>query len=237
MQSIWPRLLGLSILLLPLLATAQTSKVIGRSRQNRPIKMLTFGNGPSKVLILGGVHGDETPSVPLVQDLTAYLEANPDIVAGRTISIIQEVNPDGVAAGTRANSIGVDLNRNMEYDWSPAPSTGGLSPGTAPYSEPETVALRNVLIDFKPGRILSVHAFANILDYDTNNGLVLASLMAKKNGMTVTTIGYPTPGSLGRYCVANNIPLVTLELPAGRTRADIWAWQRPALVEFIVAGL
>lgn len=220
----------LTVLLLAACAFSGPTK-IGTSRLGRDILLYKVGTGPKSVLILGGVHGDELPSVPLVNNLLDCVGSRPDLIKGYTVYFILQVNPDGVAAGTRFNAAGVDLNRNMEFDWSPFSS---LPPGAYPYSEPETVALRDTIESIKPSRILSVHAYANILDFDTNEGMYLAGLMSGFNGMTVSTISYPTPGSLGRYCTAKKIPLVTLELPGGLSDASMWLWQRPALIAFIL---
>lgn len=99
------------------------------------------------------------------------------------------------------------------------------------------MALDLIIQTLQPQRILSVHAYANILDYDTSGGHILAQLMAKKNGMLVTTIAYPTPGSLGHYCRYFNIPLVTLELPPAVGPTAMWNAQRAALLTFIQANL
>jgi predicted deacylase len=225
--------LTLGLIVTVTVAVAQKITVIGKSVLGREIVMAKYGNGPQKVLIIGGVHGDELPSVPLVanleQDVREFYYAYPN----QTIYFIRQLNPDGVAADTRVNASGVDLNRNMEFDWSPLFSSPRTNPGPSPYSEPETRALRETIENIKPDRILSVHAYANILDFDTDRGRELAERMSKFNGMLVSIIGYPTPGSLGRYCTAMNIPLVTLELPGGVSDITMFNWQRKALWAFI----
>jgi murein peptide amidase A len=225
------------VVLLSTTGFAQTKKSYGTSRQGRDIFTRTYGTGARQILIIGGVHGNELPSVPLVNNLMKHVRDNPDVILGCTVHFLLEANPDGVAAGTRTNANGVDINRNMEYDWSPVASSVLTNPGPFPYSEPETVALEKIITNVKPQRILSVHAYANILDYDTTGGNILAQLMSKDNGMLVATIGYPTPGSLGRYCTFFNIPLITLELPGGLTDSAMFTWQLPALIRFMRADI
>ena len=58
------------------------------------------------------------------------------------------INPDGVAAGTRGNAHGVDLNRNFPYDWRPL--GGGEYSGPAPLSEPESRAAHRLILESSP---------------------------------------------------------------------------------------
>lgn len=219
------------------LAAAQSVTVFGYSRNGEPIEVETYGTGARHVLVIGGQHGDELPSVPLVTRWRNEIAAFPWLIDGATVHFLLRANPDGLAVGTRQNAAGVDLNRNMKNGWLPSPPGSFTYGGPFFYSEPESRALRDIIQTLNPERIISVHAYANIIDYDTAGGFTLATRMAKFNGMTVTPISYPTPGSLGNYCVANNIPLVTLELPPGVSDYTMWMWQRSALYQFIYTNL
>jgi murein peptide amidase A len=221
---------GLSLLWTPSLVP--TPIEIGRSVKGNKIEVMRFGFGAENVLVIGGVHGDEAPSVPLVERFMNDVFSKQFQLKNLTVYFVPIANPDGYAAKTRANARGVDLNRNMEFDWKPE-SRRRSNPGPKPYSEPETVILRDLIEKVKPKRILSVHAYANILDYDTNEGQRLAQVMSARNGMKVALIGYPTPGSLGRYCQHHNIPLVTLELMENWSNDRIWWSQKDALWSFL----
>jgi hypothetical protein len=205
-------------------------RVIGHSRQGRPLEVQTLGSGGPVVLVIGGTHGDEPPGPALVEKLA---EAFPSSGLPGTLACLPRHNPDGVVLGTRGNAAGVDLNRNFDADWSPKARHPRNNPGPGPYSEPESRALAEFIEEIRPARILTIHAPLDFIDYDGAEGLRLAALMAEHNGMKIQQVDYPTPGSLGRFCLGKGIPLVTLELPKNHPADEAWEWQREALLAFV----
>lgn len=213
------------------------SQEFGRSREGRPLRVESYGTGPRSGLIIGGQHGDELPSVPLVTRFRDAVAAGSATFPEWTLHFFLVANPDGQVRGTRQNAAGVDLNRNLRFGWQPSEPGRRQYGGPAPESEPESVAFDRIVQTLRPERILTVHGFADLIDYDLPGGLALARAMAAENEMRVDLIGYPTPGSVGQYCTHFGIPLVTLELPRGRTDEEMWGWQRPALEAFIRAEI
>ena len=74
----------------------------------------------------------------------------------------------------------------------------------------------NIIEEFQPKLILTLHAPYKVVNYD-GNALVYAKEISKLTGYPVSSdIGYPTPGSFGTYAgIEKNIPVITLELDEG----------------------
>ncbi len=115
------------------------------------------------------------------EEVTALLDS-------REMYVVPVVNPDGYAYNAltypaggglwRKNrhvnddgSFGVDLNRNYGFQWGYDDIGSGRQQsdndyrGTAPFSEPETQAMRDLCQRKKPACALNYHAFANDLIY------------------------------------------------------------------------
>jgi hypothetical protein len=125
---------------------------IGTSVDDRPIRAYHLGNPDANTtaVVLGSMHGDEKAGLSVVD---ALHDGKP--VKGVNLWIIPTINPDGVAANTRGNSHGVDLNRNFPYKW--APLTGETYSGPKPLSEPESRALKRFLDRVDPKFMVSFH--------------------------------------------------------------------------------
>lgn len=120
--------------------------------EDHVIKALVISDNPGTdegepaVRLTGGIHGNEKMSVELMIRLIEYLTSNynsdpavKNLVDNRYICIIPVLNPDGLAAGSRYNMNGVDLNRNFNDTGNHWVSTSRS--GTAAFSESETQAM------------------------------------------------------------------------------------------------
>lgn len=166
------------------------------------------------VLIIGVFHGDEPQGKYLIDE---YLKTN--LNNSNNILFIPCLNPDGMELNTRTNSNGVDLNRNFPTkNWGEDTSKAGSNPanyygGTAPASEIETKFLVEIIDDYKPKLIITIHAPYKIVNYDGPAKNIAEKISSIIGYPVEPSIGYPTPGSFGTYCgVERNIPTITLEL-------------------------
>ena len=111
--------------------------VYGHSVQGRPLVAYHLGEpgrpGARTVVVMAAMHGNEAAPVQIMRALVS----GPELI-GIDLWVIPTYNPDGIAAGTRKNAHGVDLNRNFPYGW--ADLDGSYESGPEPASEPETRA-------------------------------------------------------------------------------------------------
>lgn len=91
---------------------------LGRSVENRPIYMLTLGQGKKRVLAWSQMHGDEHTATAALFDLLKYTTAPAQAdwrnswFSEITLYIIPMLNPDGAARNSRVNAQGIDINRD-----------------------------------------------------------------------------------------------------------------------------
>lgn len=187
-----------------------------------------------RVLLVGGIHGDEYSSVSIVLKWMGTLNKHhTGLFHWMAVPLL---NPDGLLRpkSQRMNQNGVDLNRNF-----PTPNWHEESrqywivktrqnprrfPGDSPLSEPESRWLYEKIHEFKPDIIVSVHAPYGILDFDGPRDA------PKRLGRLHLNALGTYPGSLGNYAgVQNDIPVITIELqnsgsmPPTAEANKIWA--------------
>ena len=200
------------------LVAAGTSSINGFPILSRELSADPHRKRAIRVLLLGGIHGDEQTASSVVFKWMALLQKNTSQEFHWKVAPV--INPDGLLAvkPKRVNARGVDLNRNFptpgwQHDahryW--ARTTGSdprRYPGKKPISEPESRWVFDTIEKFKPDVIISVHAPFGVLDLDgpakppTNFG----RLWYNRVGVY--------PGSLGNYSgLHKKIPVVTIELP------------------------
>jgi hypothetical protein len=195
---------------------------------------LATGPGQTGItLLIGGTHGDEPATILLLE---SYLQSSAWAeVRACPVIVLPLANPDGYKRGTRYNARGVDLNRNCGYNWH---VESDEPPGPGPWSEPESCALRDFILAWRPAKIVSLHWALAELDADgpQSTGLAYAmweALTGPARGPYRVRVTEPgrgqrrlqqtyaiCPGSLGQWCgyglayPDGTAPaMITLELP------------------------
>lgn len=202
---------------------ANLSATTGRSVNNMPILLkeyppLSRRSPLGKVLLIGGIHGDEYSSVSIVFKWLRTLDAYHSGLFHW--HIVPLLNPDGLLRNhsQRMNGHNVDLNRNFPMeDWENTSikhwrefteSNPRYFPGKGPLSEPESTWLVEQINSFKPDVIVAVHAPHGVVDYDGPRDAPY------KLGRLYLNLLGTYPGSLGNYAgIQRKIPVVTIELP------------------------
>jgi protein MpaA len=212
---------------------------IGRTFEGRDIQahanfdLAALPPPAGTTLFIGGTHGDEPATVQLLEDFlrSPFWAALADYPA----IVLPLLNPDGRQRGTRYNARGVDLNRNCGFNWR---ADSEEPPGAGPWSEPESVALRDFILAQRPAKIVSLHWALAEIDADGMQSTALAHAMwesmdasaRRPYRLRVTEIGQGQrrlegvyavcPGSLGQWCgygleyPDGSAPaMITLELP------------------------
>lgn len=143
-------------------AIAMPADSIGKSVNGLPIEVIRIGSGLKQIVLVGGLHAGFAPgTVELARQMAGHFRANPNAVpVNATLHIVINANPDsrkapGDKAG-RLNAHNVDLNRNWGCNWVADArwSNQAVSGGSAAFSEPETVALRNYLLKIQPEAVV-----------------------------------------------------------------------------------
>jgi len=206
----------------PYLAVPPQQLIAGSSVEDRPIMYYVLGQGPEVVFIMATIHGDEPAGTPLVKKLADYLQQQRKFLEGRTVVLMPLANPDGLARNTRQNAKGVDLNRNFASQNRINNEDFGLTP----LSEPEAYIIEQLIRQFKPDRIVSIHQPYGCIDYD-GPGQMLANHMAKYCDLPVKKLG-ALPGSLGSFAGETlGIPTITFEMQENDSKLDSEIlWQR-----------
>ena len=202
-----------------------------RSVNNNIIPFIDIGSTDIRenlrVLVIGGIHGDEWTAISLVFHWLNWIPEGG--MQNTHWRIVPLSNPDGfhVRPSTRTNANGVDLNRNFPTpDWvtmarrywvTRTDMNPRRNPGPSANSEPETQLIVQHIEQYKPHVILSLHAPYGLIDFDgpeKNAPLRFGLLPLKRLGVF--------PGSMGNYAgVHLGIPVVTVELENARQMPSV----------------
>lgn len=225
-------------------------EVVGTSTEGRVIESYAFGTGETNLLFVGGIHGGyEWNSTLLAYTFIDHLTAHPELIPKNvTVTVVPSANPDGLFAviskegqftladipkdtGTpgagRFNAQGVDLNRNFDCKWQPESTWRGkvVSAGTQAFSEPESQAIRDVVLTTKPKAVIFWHSQANaVYASECKNGILPGTLTLMNTYAKAAVYkavdsfdAYPVTGDAEGWLASINIPAITVEMATHET--------------------
>lgn len=198
---------------------------IGKSVEGRSIYAYYLGTGSKKIIFYAAMHGSEYNTKYTLTNWIVELENNiKNIPNDKTIIILPTLNPDGVNKNTRFNANGVDLNRNFDTStWASGTyfldkyyETGG---GSSPFSEPESRAIRDLILRELPYLTLSYHSAAGyVIPSNTSKAIDFAKIYSSKSGYKYIAPGtegsftYDITGSFGQWSQERGYNSLTVEL-------------------------
>ena len=193
-------------------APVRDTFLLGRSVQGRPIRAVEAGRRHRPIiLVVGCIHGNEPAGIAVARDL-----ATDPAPRHLLLWLVPEVNPDGVAAGTRQNARGVDLNRNFPWGWQPIGHPGDLHySGPRPLSEPESRIASALILRIRPDVTIWFHQHQDVVDL-SGGSAAIERRYARLTGMPIARLPR-YPGSAAGW-QDHRLPGTTafvVELPAG----------------------
>lgn len=137
---------------------------LGRSARGRAIDAVEVSapNPHIAVLVVGCIHGNEPAGIVIARALE-HVTPPP----GVALWIVPDLNPDGVALGTRQNADGVDLNRNFPWRW--RDTEGAFDSGERPLSEPESRIAYRLILRIHPAVSIWFHQQLDVVDDSSGN--------------------------------------------------------------------
>jgi protein MpaA len=163
--------------------------------------------------VFGCVHGNETAGISVARALERAHTSD-------DVWIVPDLNPDGVAAGTRDDARGVDLNANWSSQWEQGGRPGDVYyGGTHPFSERETRLARDLILRIHPRLTIWYHQHMDVV-WAYGPSTAAGRIYARLSGMSL----YHHPWLHGTATNWQNHHLprtaaLTIELPAGNLTA------------------
>ncbi|MBA3732978.1 hypothetical protein H0W91_01230 [Patescibacteria group bacterium] len=219
--------------------------VIGKSVEGRDIVAYHFGTGVREIVLVGGIHGGYSWNTALVAYQTIdYLKANPSVIpANIKVTVIPALNPDGLfkvvgktgaftatdvsasatlQAAARFNANLVDISRNFDCDWQANAKwqSKTVSGGSAAFSEPESLAVKNYVETKNPTAVIVWYSAAGGVYPSKCGGSVmtettnLTNLFAKASGYKAYSSYnfYETTGDMVNWLAKKQIPAISVLL-------------------------
>lgn len=182
-------------------------EAIGKSVEGKEIYQMTWGNGPTKVMLWSQMHGNESTATMALFDLFNFLEGENDgletirekLKEKLTLRFIPMVNPDGMDQWIRRNALDIDLNRDAIKLASPEALI--LKNARDVFSPEFGFNLHDQQIYYTAGETstpASISVLAPAYNYETEVNAVRQKAMQVIVGMNKLMQQY-APGHVGKY--------------------------------------
>lgn len=225
--------------------TEGAQEVIGKSVEGRDIVAYNYGKGDTRILFIGGIHGGYSwvASAVAYQAMTYFQNTPEAIPANVKVTVIPNLNPDGLFKATgkesevtkadvtksqttlvasRFNANNVDLSRNFDCNWK---ATGtwqnkAVSGGSAPFSEPESQAIKSYVESHDVSAAVVYYASAGgVYASSCGNGILpeastITDLYAKASGYSAhqSFDAYTTTGDIVNWLAKVEVPAISVLL-------------------------
>jgi murein peptide amidase A len=190
--------------------TGRHQALLGRSVDGRLIIAIETGDldASRKLLVVGCIHGNESAGIAITRRLT-------EIPPPRDLDLwlVPVLNPDGLAAHTRGNAHGVDLNRNFPWRWQRL--SGLFYSGPSPASEPETRIAAQLIRRLRPQISIWFHQHMDLVD-ESGGSLPLEQRFAALVDLPIARLPREGGSVVGRENQSFRATTAfVVELPAG----------------------
>lgn len=202
--------------------TGRRQTLLGRSVEGRPIVAIETGDfdAPRRVLVFGCIHGTEPAGIAIADRLAHMLPPREF-----DLWVVPVLNPDGVAADTRGNADGVDLNRNFPWRWRPL--RGAFDSGPKPLSEPESRIAARLIRQVRPQISIWFHQHLDLVD-ESGGSVAIERRFAALVAMPVGRLAHEPGGAVdwenhafpGTTAFVVELPAGSLPAPAVRRDSD-----------------
>lgn len=185
---------GLALLGVAAAAPTVSERDVGRSVRGRELVAYERGDRSAPVtLVVGSIHGTEPAGISVIRRLRRVA-----LPPGVHLWLVPTVNPDGLAAGTRQNAHGVDLNRNWPIGWEPnGRRWDGYYSGPRPLSEPENRVMRAFILRVRPALTIWYHQPLAVV-YGSDPHVATLKRYARLSGLPYRRLPAP-PGAATRW--------------------------------------
>jgi murein peptide amidase A len=195
-------------------AVAPRAILLGRSVGGRAIQATELGDpaAPRKLLVVGVIHGNETAGRQVVHALITA-----GAPRGVDLWLVDVLNPDGVAAQTRQNARGVDLNRNFPWHWHAAGRRGDQQyPGPRVLSEPESRIAYRLILRLRPRITIWFHQPLRVVD-QSGGSVIVERRYARAVGLPLRRLPrYHGSAASWQNTRLRGTTAFVVELPSGR---------------------